>query len=98
MSVYIIAQITINDRARYGEYEAGFMEIFERYDGELMAVEESPEVLEGAWDCTRTVLIRFPSRNGAEAWYASDAYQALARHRHAASTGNVVLVNGFGSP
>lgn len=27
MPVYVIAQITITDRARYGEYEAGFPEV-----------------------------------------------------------------------
>ena len=47
MSVYLIAQINIHDRDRYGQYEVGFMEIFAQYGGEMLAVEESPTVLEG---------------------------------------------------
>ena len=98
MTVYLVAQITIHDRAGYGEYEAGFMEIFSRYGGKLQAVEEAPEVLEGEWPCTRTVLIGFPSRDDALAWYRSEEYQALAKHRFAASQGNLVLINGLDDP
>ena len=62
MSVYLIAQINIHDRDRYGQYEAGFMEIFAQYGGEMLAVDESPTVLEGQWPHTRTVLIRFADK------------------------------------
>ena len=97
MTAYLVAQITIDDRAGYSEYEAGFMEIFARYSGELLAVEEAPEVLEGEWPCTRTVLIGFPSRDDALAWYRSEEYQKLARHRFDSSEGNAVLINGLDS-
>lgn len=95
MSVYIIAQITIHDRAEYARYEAGFMEVFDRFAGELLAVSENPTVVEGVWPCTRTVLIRFPLQEEAQRWYASPEYQAIATHRFNASTGNAVIVDGF---
>ena len=47
MSVYLIAQINIHNRERYAQYEAGFMEIFAQYGGEMLAVDEAPTVLEG---------------------------------------------------
>jgi uncharacterized protein (DUF1330 family) len=96
MSVYIVARIEIHDRDRYGEYEAGFMAIFERHAGELLAVDEAPEVVEGSWSPTRTVLIRFPDRDAAMAWYRSADYQALAEHRFAASTADIALLAGLG--
>ncbi|MCB1683670.1 MAG: DUF1330 domain-containing protein [Pseudomonadales bacterium] len=96
MSVYLIARITIRDRTEYAKYEAGFMEIFTGTGGEMLSVDEAPEVLEGAWACTRTVLARFPSEAAALGWYNSDAYQKLARHRFNASDGEVVLVKGMG--
>jgi len=95
MPVYVIAQITITDRARYGEYEAGFPEVFAKYRGELLAVDESPRLIEGEWPFTRTVLIRFPDEDEANRWYASPEYQAIARHRFAAARTNAVLVNGI---
>ena len=95
MSVYLIGQITIHDREEYGRYEAGFLEVFEQFEGELLAVSEEPTVLEGHWPCTRTVLIRFPSADEAHRWYASPQYQAIAQHRFRASTGNIVMVEEF---
>jgi uncharacterized protein (DUF1330 family) len=71
------------------------MEIFSQYAGKLLSVDEQPEVLEGSWDCTRTVLAEFPSREDAMAWYQSDAYQALAQHRFAASSANLAVVAGL---
>ena len=98
MSVYLIAQITIHDRAGYGDYEAGFMEVFAQFKGELLAVDENAKTIEGDWNCTRTVLLKFPSEADAEAWYHSEAYQALAQHRFAASAGNIALVQGMPTP
>ena len=96
MSVYIVASISIEDRDRYRQYEAGFMDVFQRHDGELLAVDEKPTVLEGEHPFTRTVLIRFASKEQAEGWYHSPEYQALAQHRFASSQGNAVLVQGLG--
>ena len=95
MAHYIVAQIDIHDRERYAEYEAGFMDVFANYNGTMLAVDEAPQVIEGEWPCTRTVIIEFPSKPEAEAWYNSDAYRQIATHRHAASVGNVALVAGW---
>ena len=95
MTVYIIAQITIADRAKYDEYEAGFMEIFEKYEGTMLSVDEEPRVLEGEWKATRSVLIRFPSAGSFRAWAMSDEYQAIAKFRHEASVSNSIMVKGL---
>lgn len=95
MSVYLVGKITIRDRSGYSVYEAGFMQVFEKYRGRLLAVDEEPETLEGAWNCTRTVLIEFPTREDALAWVSSDEYRALARHRWAASTADIAMIKSF---
>ena len=97
MSVYVIAEISIADRETYGRYEAGFLDIFARYQGEVLSVDEAPVVVEGEWRGTRSVLLRFPDEASMRDWYESDAYQELAQHRHAASTGNIIMVKGLGS-
>ena len=95
MSKYLIAQINIHDRDEYARYEAGFSEIFSRYKGKMLAVDESPESLEGEWAYTRTVLIEFPTDEDAMAWYQSPEYQKLAEHRFAASSANLIKMSGI---
>ncbi len=95
MSVYIVARIQIDDRDEYTRYEAGFMDVFAKYAGELLAVDEAVETLEGEWPGTRTVILRFPSREDARRWYDSSEYQELAQHRFRASQGNIAIVSGL---
>ena len=94
MSVYLVAQLNIHDRATYAKYGSAFMDIFKQYKGKLLSVEETPTVLEGEWSYVRTVLLEFPSEERAHAWYESQEYQAIAEYRRAASTANLVLIRG----
>jgi uncharacterized protein (DUF1330 family) len=96
VSVYLVANLQIEDRAEYQKYEAGFMEIFGRYEGRLLAVDEKQAVVEGEWPHTRTVLMEFPSEEAVRAWYDSADYQALAKHRWAASEGAIAIIQGLG--
>ena len=96
MPVYIVALIEIEDREEYGRYEAGFLDIFSKYQGEILAVDESPTAIEGQWPATRSVILRFPSEEEAQRWYNSAEYQALAQHRIRASKGNIALIHGLG--
>jgi uncharacterized protein (DUF1330 family) len=95
MTVYIVSQLTIHDRSKYDEYESGFTEVFEKYDGQMLSVDEEPTVLAGKWEATRSVIIEFPSKRSAIAWLMSDEYQAISKHREAGSTANSILVKGF---
>ena len=94
MPVYLVAQLNIHDRETYAKYGSSFMDIFNPYGGKLLSVEEAPEVIEGAWGYTRTVLLEFPSEEQAHAWYRSEDYQAIAQYRRSASTANLVLLRG----
>lgn len=97
MSVYGVALIDIRDRNEYGNYEQGFMDVFSKYEGRLLAVDESPTVLEGAWPWTRTVLLEFPDEERLMAWYQSAEYQTLAKHRFNASQAAVAVLRGLPS-
>ena len=95
MSVYAVAQIDIADRKRYADYEAGFIEVFVKYGGEFLAVDDEVEVLEGTPTAGRLVIMRFADRDQFMAWYESPEYQELAAIRREASTGSVVLLRGL---
>ena len=97
MPVYLVGNIDIHDREGYSKYEAGFMEVFQKFNGKLLAVDENQKTIEGEWPATRTVIMEFPRKDDAMAWYESDAYQNLKQQRLDASTGDSVLVAGFPS-
>jgi uncharacterized protein (DUF1330 family) len=94
MSSYFVALIDIHDPQRYDEYLAGYDEIFARYKGQVIAVEDNPRALEGKWPAGRTVLIRFPDDRELRRWYESPEYQELAAHRRAASVAQIAIVSG----
>lgn len=95
MATYAIALINISDRSGYAAYEKGFMDIFGRYRGKVLAVDEAPVVKEGTWPYTRTVLLEFPSNAEFDRWYHSDAYQALAKHRFGASQASIAVIRSL---
>jgi len=96
VNAFAIVQIAINDRDGYHQYEiAGHQEIFDRFSGKVVGLDESVEIVEGSWPCTRTVLIEFPTKELARAWYESDEYQAVVGLRHGAATSNLVIVSGY---
>ena len=91
---FIVAKLTITDEDTYGTYRAGFGAVFQEFGGEIVAASGDPTVLEGNWDATTTVIIRFESRTEALAWYNSDGYQELVRIRQLASSGDFILIDG----
>ena len=92
MSVYFIADIRINDPAEYQKYLDGCTAVFEKYQGRYLAVDENPEVLEGSRNHGRLVLIEFPNKKALSDWYRSQEYQALLKHRLAASDCDTVVI------
>jgi uncharacterized protein (DUF1330 family) len=93
--VYAVAQIRIDDRERYREYEAGFLPIFQKYGGELVAVDDAPRLAEGEWPYTRLVVLRFEDADQADAWYRSDEYQELMKIRQESSQGVLLFAQGL---
>ena len=52
------------------------------------------ELLEGAPEPERIVVIEFPDADTARRWYHSDEYQQALKIRQANSTGRLILVEG----
>ena len=98
MSVYFVARIRITDPVVYDKYLARVDEVFHAFHGTYLAVDASPEVLEGDWDDARLVMIRFDSRDDLFAWYRSEAYQEILVHRLAGAECQTLLVKGLDEP
>jgi uncharacterized protein (DUF1330 family) len=97
-SAYVVAQLSIHDRARYDRYAAAFFPTLQPFGGRLLAADEAPQVMEGDWEREKLVLIAFPDAAAANAWAASPAYRAIAVDRQAGSTAVVLLAEGLGGP
>jgi uncharacterized protein (DUF1330 family) len=95
MTHYFVAQIKINDPVEYEKYLDKFDDIFSGYKGEYLAIDESPTLLEGHWDYTKSVLIKFRSKQDFEDWYYSADYQKILKHRLSASKCDTILVHGL---
>lgn len=91
---YFVVKVHVTDQETYGGYRAGFGAVFQQYGGQVVAASSDPTVLEGEWEATTTVLIRFDSRAEALAWYNSEGYQELIGIRQAASTADFILIDG----
>ncbi len=92
MPAFILFMNDVNDAEGYGAYlrvartapTTGKTRIFG--DG-------AP--LEGAVPHVRVILVEFPDRAGAEAWYNSPEYQSAIPMRQASTTGFGVIVDGL---
>lgn len=94
MAVYFSATIRIHDPERYQTYLDRYDEAFAGTGGEVVAVDDSAVVLEGAPRAGRVVLIRFPDEAAFRSWYDSPAYAEIVVHRRAASDADALLVHG----
>jgi uncharacterized protein (DUF1330 family) len=95
MAYYFAAQIRIDDHTEYEKYLENFDVIFSRFKGEYLAIDESPVLLEGKWDYTKSVLIKFNSKKDFEDWYYSDDYQEILKYRLKASNCDTILLEGL---
>jgi uncharacterized protein (DUF1330 family) len=96
VKAFVVVQIAINDWDGYRRYEAaGHQEIFDRFSGKVVGIDEDVEIVEGSWPFTRTVIIEFPSKEIARTWYESDEYQAVVGLRQDSATSNLVIVSGY---
>ncbi len=92
MSYYFIANIKIQDEKEYQKYIEKADEVFSKYKGEYISVDNNPIVLEGNWDYTRTVLIKFTSKEDFDNWYNSSEYQNILKHRLKAAICDTILI------
>jgi uncharacterized protein (DUF1330 family) len=97
MSVYAIAQLWIYDPVTYGRYVDRFMEVFKNYKGQVLVADESPVIVEGAWDADKVVVVSFPDEASFRDWAESPDYLEIAKDRKAGAKSVIVLAKGIAS-
>ena len=96
MSAYVIANVRVNDTERYKDYVAAVPALIEKHGGKYCVRGGESQVLEGEWGPDRFVVIEFPSRDAALAFYNDPDYVPFRSLRQAVTDSNVIVFDGYG--
>jgi uncharacterized protein (DUF1330 family) len=94
MSYYFLSNIQITDFDEYQKYLNEVDDIFAKYNGTYLALDDNPLLLEGKWEYTRVVIIEFKSKTDFDDWYNSEDYQRILSHRLKATESDTILIKG----
>ena len=94
MSAYFIVNLEVTDPAGFEEYRAQVPALIRKHGGEAVVRGGKFEVLEGEWKPKRLVVLRFPDRDSAMAFYNDPEYQPLIALREKSAKSDLVLVEG----
>ena len=95
MSAYVIVGVDVTDPKAYTEYAREVPATLEPFGGRFVVRGGAYEVIEGAFEPDRIVVLEFPDAEQAHAWHGSPAYQAILpiRQRNA-KTSFLLVVEG----
>lgn len=96
MSAYFIFTQKVTDSDKLNnDYLPKAIKALEPYEPEILVVDQHHEVIEGEIPQTRTVVLRFKSKEVAKAWYYSKEYQDIVHLRFESTEGTAVLCDEF---
>ena len=94
MAGYVIAQINLKNKEGYKEYVDKVPAIIKNFGGKYLVKAGEFKSIEGKWDFTRNIVIKFPSYEKALEWYNSDEYNQIKNLRLENSEGNLIIIKG----
>ena len=94
---YVVANFRITDTDAYAGYPPLVRPMLSEHGAEVLVVDRESEVVEGEAG-HNTVVIRFPSKEAARAFYSSPEYREIAHLRTDNSDGFLVLTEGVVVP
>jgi len=97
VSAYVVVSVDITDPEGYQSYLPGAGAAVQAHGGRLLAADPDTSVIEGSAG-QMTVILEFPDKAAAEAWYSSPEYQGVVHLRHQSADGSAVIADGFVAP
>ena len=91
MPAYIVTRVNIINSEAMSEYQEQVPPLVQAFGGKYLMRGTDVEALEGAWEHQRMVILEFPTREAALAWYHSPEYAPLKAQRQA-NTDAVILL------
>ena len=93
MTGYVIAQIEVSDAEKFKEYQSLAKGTAEKFGGEFVVRGGNMNVVEGKC-LPRVIIIRFPSFQAANDWYASNTYSKAKQVSQISAKSNFIIVEG----
>ena len=95
MTAYLIANVDVKDVDAYAPYRDRARPIVEKYGGRYIVRGGEVDVLEGVPQINRLVILEFPDRTAANAFYNSQEYQEIVPIRIGSTDSRLFIVEGF---
>ena len=96
MPAYFVAELEINNPAGYEPYRAAVPATIAQYGGRYLTRGGATELIEGALEPKRIVILEFADTAAVKRWYHSPEYQKILPLRLANSTSRAFIVEGVG--
>ncbi|WP_259782565.1 DUF1330 domain-containing protein [Aestuariispira ectoiniformans] len=94
MKAYAIADLhSVDMGPEIVQYLENIDETLAPFEGRFIVHGGAKSVVEGTWPGD-LIIVEFPSKSAAQAWYASPAYQRILALRANNSDGDVAIVEG----
>lgn len=95
MAFYMTASLNITDPSWVETYIPTVHDLVAKHGGRYIAQSTEVTVVEGDGPAPSVaVILEFPDRAAAEAWYNDDAYKPWLEARQAGSTGTALMFDG----
>jgi uncharacterized protein (DUF1330 family) len=98
MAAYIVSRVKILNRQSMQRYMAEAPATVAAFGGRYLVRGGDVQPLEGAWEHERMVIVEFPDRAAALAWYHSDLYRPLRDLRQSTAEAVILLAEGVAQP
>ena len=93
-SAYLIANVDVTDPVQYEEYKKLSSIAMKAHGAEICIRGGKVEALEGDWNPSRFVMLKFPSVEAAHRFYDSPEYAAARKARAGAAIMRMIVVEG----
>jgi uncharacterized protein (DUF1330 family) len=94
LAAFFVCTMRVHDPETYRKYTALTPAIVARHGGKFLTRGDEITTAEGEPFTERMVIIEFPDRAAAQAWYNDPDYQTASEFRRAASVGRMILQEG----
>jgi uncharacterized protein (DUF1330 family) len=95
MASYMIVNIEVTDPEAFERYRLAVPPLIAKHGGRYLVRGGETHVLEGDRPWQRVVVLEFPSRAQAEAFYADPDYAPLLALRLGCTRSEMVMVDGY---
>ena len=94
MAAYLIYDAVVTDPQKYEQYKTLTPAAIAAYGGKFIVRGGNPKIMEGDWPRPRVVIVEYPTREAAEAFYNSTLYVAARAEREGAAEFSMIVVDG----